>query len=346
MFTSQRKTRIAYPYLAGAGALLVALTGCGQSVEGADGEASSYEGKDVELVVPYGPGGGYDVYARAIAPYLGDCLGAQIVVKNEPGAGGLLATNATGAADPDEPRLQITNTVGAASAQIARAPGVQYDMTEMSLIGRVAAPADSVAVAGNGPIRDFQQIIDAEDPVRFVATGPGSNEYITPKILSAAYGFPLKMITGFPGSGEARLAVVSGDAEAHVQSWDSQLSAVESGEVRSVVLATDEPVKELSGTPTVMDFEPKSEEGKKLRDDLVELNATGRGIVAPPELPGEQLAELRAAFDCALGNEELLAELESQERPVHFLPGAEWEKLVEGVIDASPEFQAVVSDSF
>ncbi len=67
-----------------------------------EGEAF-YQGETIDLVVPYDPGGGYDVYARAIAPYLGECLGAEIVVKNEPGAGGLLASNATAVADADEP---------------------------------------------------------------------------------------------------------------------------------------------------------------------------------------------------------------------------------------------------
>ncbi len=342
--------RLRRPLAWGATALL-ALTACGQ--EGADDDPATasenrsfYAGETLEFVVPFDPGGGYDAYARAMAPYLGDCLGAEVVVMNEPGAGGLLATNRTSAADADERRIQITNTVGNVSAQIAQADGVQYDMAEFSMIGRVAAPADSVAVAADGDIQDFEQILDAEQPVRFVATGPGSNEYIVPNILAAIYNFPVEMITGFPGSGEARLAVVSGDADAHVQSWDSQLSAVEAGEVRSVLLASDEGVDQLPTTPTVMDFEPSSEEGEEIREDLVALESTGRGIVAPPGLSDDRLTALREAFECAVGNDSLISELDEQERPLAVMAGAEWEELVEEVLGASERFQSIVADSF
>lgn len=352
MTAVRRTIRRPYPQVAGVAALVLTLTACGgedtaaSGDSAAAGEESFYEGETLDFVVPFDPGGGYDAYARAIAPYLGDCLGAQVVVRNEPGAGGLLATNATSAAGPDDRRIQITNTVGNVSAQIADAEGVQYDMAEFSMIGRVSAPADSVAVAADGNVSDFQQIIDANQPVRFVATGPGSNEYIVPNILAAIYGFPIEVITGFPGSGEARLAVVSGDADAHVQSWDSQLGAVEAGEVRSVLLASDEGVEELPDTPTVMDFEPESEDGQQLRDDLVALEKTGRGVIAPPGLPEEQLTELREGFDCAVGNDELVAELEEQQRPLDVMSGAEWEELVEDVLGASDQFQTIVAESF
>lgn len=334
------------PWAAAAALLLLAACGQDGDSDSGSGEESFYAGETLDFVVPFDPGGGYDAYARAIAPYLGECLGAQVVVINEPGAGGLLATNRTSAADADERRIQITNTVGNLSAQIADADGVQYDMAEFSMIGRVAAPADSVAVAAAGGIEDFEQMIDAEEPVRFVATGPGSNEFIVPNILAAIYDFPIEMITGFPGSGEARLAVVSGDADAHVQSWDSQLSAVESGEVRSILLASDEGVEQLPDTPTVMDFEPATPEGEDIRDDLVALEGAGRGIVAPPGLSEDRVAELRDAFECAVENEDLVAELEEQERPLAVMGGAEWEELVEEVLGASDRFQEIIADSF
>ena len=336
------------PRLAGGTALLAGLAACGGGDAGGGGGEGGgfYKGKTVDLVVPFEPGGGYDAYARGLAPYLGECLGAQVVVKNEPGAGGLLATNATGAAKPNDPRIMITNTVGAVSAQLAQAEGVRYDLSKMTLVGRVAAPADSAAVGKKSEFQDFQSMIDAGKEVKFVATGPGSNEYITANVLSKIYGFPVKVITGFPGSGEARLAVVSGNADAHVQSWDSQLKAIQSGDVKSVVLASDEPVEALPGVPTVMDFEPKGDAGQQLRDSLVQLNKTGRGIVGPPDLPQERVTELRDGFDCAVGKEQFRTDMKDQKRPLDVQGGAEWEQLVEGVLNAPEEFKAVVKDSF
>jgi tripartite-type tricarboxylate transporter receptor subunit TctC len=341
-FTSLRRT-------GGAAVLVATLAACGQnsSSGAAGGEASRYyEGENVDLVVPYDPGGGYDVYARALAPYLGECLGAEVVVRNEPGAGSLLATNATAAADPDDRRIQIVNSVGATSAQIAGAQGAQFDMGEFSIVGRLATAADTISVAVDSEFQSFQDIIDAKGPVRFAATGPGSNEYIAASVLSAIYGFPVEVVTGFGGSGEARLAVVSGSADAHASTWDSTLGAVTNGEVRAVAVATDKPVELLPDTPLVTDFVPGTKQGQGLLESLVDLETLGRGIVAPPGLPEERLAELREAFECATGNEELNTQLDEQQRPLDVLTGEEYEELVASVLDASPEFTDVVKGAF
>lgn len=350
MIDANRSTRAKGVRAAGAAVLLAALSACGsggaEDTAAAKDEGPFYKGKTVDLVVPFEPGGGYDAYARALAPYLGECLGAQVVVKNEPGAGGLLATNATGAAGADDPRIMITNTVGAVSAQLAGAEGVRYDLSKMALVGRIAAPADSAGVGKDSPFTSFQQMIDSGKEVRFVATGPGSNEFITANLLSKIYDFPIKVITGFPGSGEARLAVISGDADAHVQSWDSQLKAIKSGDIKSVVLAGDEAVEALPGVPTVMDVEPKGENGQALRDSLVQLNNTGRGIVGPTGLPEGRVEELRTAFDCAVGKEQFKADMKEQKRPLDIEAGADWEKTVEGALNAPQEFKDIVKASF
>jgi tripartite-type tricarboxylate transporter receptor subunit TctC len=337
-----------------AAAVVVALTvaGCGggsaedESAAGS-GEEPFYAGQTVDFVVPYEPDGGYDLYARSLAPYLGECLGdARVVVKNEPGAGGLLAVNTTFTTSPDERRLSIVNTVGAVSAQIAGAEGVQFDMTEFSPVGRIVATTSALGVTPDSELQDFQDLIDKDGPVRFPSTGPGANDFITPNILAAIYGFETEMITGFQGSGEARLALLSGDGDAYVQSWDSMLEDIETGEVKALVVASTEPVEQLPDVPSLADYDPAGENGEQLRDELSALEATGRGVVAPPGLPEERLTELQEAFDCAFENEDLLAELEQQGRPVGVLSGAEWQDVINEALNSSEEFQTILTESF
>lgn len=329
-------------------ALAVALVACGGGAEdaGSASEGAFYEGKTVDLVVPYDPGGGYDVFSRTLAPYLGECLGAQVVVRNEPGAGSLLATNATAQAGPDDLRLQILNAGGAAAAQIAGADGARFDLNDFSYLGRLANAPDVVSVAPDGDFQSFDDIIEAQAPVRFVTTGPGSQESIAASVLSAAYGFPLELITGFSGSGEARNAVVAGNADAHALPVDSTLAAITSGDVRPVVVIDEEPNELVPDVPPVSTLEPEGEEGQALVDSLVGLEQLGRPIVAPPGLPKERLTELREAFQCAVENEELLAEYESQQRPVAVLGGDEFVELLTSVLDASPEFEAAIKATF
>src|SRR5580704_19220287 len=72
-----------------------------------DAERAYFSGKTVRLVVGYGPGGGYDAYARMIAPHLSKVLGASVVVENQPGAGGLVALNRLPTAAPDGLTMMI-----------------------------------------------------------------------------------------------------------------------------------------------------------------------------------------------------------------------------------------------
>jgi tripartite-type tricarboxylate transporter receptor subunit TctC len=328
-----------------AAALALTLVACG-SAAGSGDEGGAFAGENVDLVVPYEPGGGYDAYARALAPYLEECLDATIVVRNEPGAGGLVATNKTAAAGANEKRFQIVNTVGLVSAQIAKAQGANFDLNELNWIGRVSAPPNVVVVAKDSPIQSFADLANASQPVRFVAQGPGANDFIAPNIVGTAYGFPFEIITGFAGSAEARTAIVAGNAEAHALPIDSQLPAIESGDVRPIVTIDDKADPLLPDTPTIYDTAAPNDGAKAIIDNLVALGQTGRGLIASPQMPAESVEALRAGFQCAAGNADLLAELEEQKRPLNPLGGQETAQLVAEVLGAPEEFQQLVVASY
>ena len=74
------------------GLVLGVMVGLGSPASPAAAQSSEqafFAGKSVRLVVGFGPGGGYDSYARMLAPYLSRNLGATVIVENRPGAGGL-----------------------------------------------------------------------------------------------------------------------------------------------------------------------------------------------------------------------------------------------------------------
>jgi tripartite-type tricarboxylate transporter receptor subunit TctC len=323
-------------------AVLTVLAACGSG----GGGSGAFAGEDIDLVVPYEPGGGYDAYARALAPYLEECLDATVVVRNEPGAGGLVATDRTAAAGAGENRVQIVNTVGLVSAQIAQAEGANFDLEKLNWIGRIAAPPNVVVVAQGSPIRTFPDLVHAGRPVRFVTTGPGANDFIAPNILGAAYGFPLEIVTGFAGAPEARSAVVAGNADAHVLPVDSQLPAIESGDVRPIVTLDGERDPLVPDTPTVYEAAAPDAPAKAMIDNLVALGRTGRALISSPQMPQERVEALRAAFRCAVGNEDLIGELEQQRRPLDPLGGPETAQLVSEVLAAPEEFRQLVVASY
>jgi tripartite-type tricarboxylate transporter receptor subunit TctC len=330
---------------AAAGVAVFVLAACGNAANSGDG-ANVYDGETIDFVVPYEPGGGYDAYARAVGPHLADCLGATVVIVNEPGAGGLRATATTAAADPDDNRIQILNTVGVVSAQIAGAEGVHFDLNKFSWLGRLSSPPNVLVVGADSPITSFDDIVGTSKELRFVAQGPGANDYINPNILGAAYGFPFSIVTGFAGSPEARASVVAGDADAHILPIDSQLDAINAGDVRPIVTIDKEPDPLLPNVPTVYDTPPAGPEGQAVIDNLVALSQTGRGIAAPPGLDEKRLSALREGLTCATSNESLAAELTSQERPLNVLNGEETAALVAEVLDAPDAFHILVRNSY
>ena len=340
-----------------AGAALLLLAGCGSDgAEESDGQTGAvtdeaeealYEGETIEFVVPYDPGGGYDTNARAVAPYLEECLGATVVVSNEAGAAGLRATTTTATADPESNRIQIVNTVGLVAAQIAGVEGAQnFDLGEFTWLGRISAPPSVLMVNPEGGFDSLQDVLDASEPVRFVAQGPGSGDYINTNLLQAAYGFPVDLITGFAGAPEARTAVVAGDADAFLSPVDTNLGAIQSGDVEPLVTVAEEPSPLLPDVPTVYDTPPADEQGQEILDNFVDLLATGRAVVAPPGLDDAHTAALREGLACALENDELIAQFESQEMPLEPLGGEEMADLVGGLLDAPESFQTAVTESF
>ncbi len=333
-----------------AAVLLATVVGCsegGGAGSEEEGSAKPFEGERIDFVVPFDPGGGYDTYTRTIAPYLAECLGAEIVVRNEPGAGSILATNNTARAKPDGTRIQIMNTPGVISSQVAGAEGVNYDLAEFSWIGRIVAPAEVVLAGNDSGLQTFDDLAGASEEVKFVATGPGASDFIGANVVAQAYDIPHQLATGFAGSQEASTAVIAGDADIHVMPFDSELANIESKQLRPLVLFAEELPEYMPETPLIGDVTPPpTERGQALIDSFMTLSEAGRSVAAPPGLPEEQLTALREGFGCAMQNEELLADLDQQQRPVNFMPGEEYAGVIEEALQPSEEFRSLLEESF
>ena len=121
-------------------------------------EAEFYKGKTVKMIVGFGPGGGYDAYARMLAPYFSKRLGATVVVENQPGAGSLAALNRLYVAPPDGLQMMLVNGTAAALSQIVGVSAVKYDLGKMTHIATVSVSPWVWLVPKGSPI---QTIADA-----------------------------------------------------------------------------------------------------------------------------------------------------------------------------------------
>ena len=273
---------------------------------------SSYQGKTLTIIVPYGPGGGYDTWARLVAPYLRQYLGAaEIKVENRPGGGGLVGTNAVYRAKPDGLTIGDTNAAGDVFAEIAKAPGVHFETAKFNWIARPDDDPHIIAVHPNSPYKSFNDIIalkGGKTVLKCLATGRGSSDYNSAVITMNAFRVPFQMVAAFKGSHAEKATFIAGGGDT-ISVSASDIAHL-GKKARVVVLTAAEPFAKLSGIPTVVQaaeqhkLPAKTIHVLKIMSNVMDM---GHAFFAPPGVPAERLATLRAAFAKTFKNKDFLA---------------------------------------
>jgi tripartite-type tricarboxylate transporter receptor subunit TctC len=269
--------------------------------------------KRVDLLIGYTPGGSYDLYARLVARHLGRFLPGEpaVVPQNMPGAGSLRAANFIyGAAPKDGTALGIvTETV--ALEQALNNPAVQYDAANFTWIGRVAGSINVQLVWHTARV---QSIHDAyKDEVTFAGTGPGNVAETIPRLLSGLLGMKIKVVSGYPASNEAMLAMERGEVDGATTSWTALKVGKQDWlrEKKAKVVLQDLPERdpELADVPCLVEL-GRTEEEKQVLALYGSGGAIGRSIMAPPSLPADVAKALRAGFMAMTEDREFKADLQ------------------------------------
>lgn len=330
-----RKTRSFAAALASAATLAF----CAPSAMAQDA-ASFYKGKTVRFVVGVGVGGGFDAYARMIAPYLGKALDATIVVENQLGAGGLVALNRISTAQPDGLSLMIVNGTPAALGQLLDQQNVRYDLTELEHLGVVAAYPWVWIVGKHTPVMN---VADAQKPgvkLRFGGVGPTDGPADGAAITCHALKLDCQIVLGYKGSADIALALERGEMDALYISDSSAAQYVKSGSARAIASMGDKRSKLLPDTPTVFEQVKLDDDQRWWLDFRVSINDLGRILVTTPDVPADRLAFLRAAVKASLTDPALIAEGEKSQRFIEFQePAIARDLAVKALGAATPELR-------
>ena len=328
--------------------VLLLMAACGDAEDGANEEAAAdhFDGATVHLSVPANPGGGYDQYARLLAPHLAEELGASnVVVNNEPEAGGLVALNNLLGDDSDGLHLVLMNGVGVAGSTIAGAEGADFELDDFRYVGRVMAEPN-VWVAGRSSEVGNLEHARTTPGFRFGATGPGASAYVYPSLLAAALDLPdTEIVTGFDSANESAVAATRGDIDGLVGGIASRLTPIEDGDHVAILSLTDEPHPQLPDTPAIGELELDDDQNE-IVDGLLSLIAMGRPVAAAPDVPPAHLEFLRAAFERAIERPELVEEAAAVERPLDPLSGEEMQELAASVADAPDAFRDALTAAY
>ncbi len=329
-------------------------TACGGGAEeggeaasgGGDAAAEScYEGETATFVVPFSPGGGYDVIARGLAPFLEEELGASaVVVENQPGAGGLTAANTLFAAEPDGLTFGLFAAQGIVGASIAGAAGASYDPEQFTYVARLAEDARVLLASPQSGLTSVEDLADA-GPLQYATAGTGAADHVDANVLPTILGLDnIEIVTGFEGSSETELAVTAGTVQVGSGTLGTRLNGIENGDQIPLLLMGRERADELPDVPSLLELDLENPE---LAEAYIGLQEVGRSVFAPPAMDENCLTQLQDALENTLSNPEFEEQIAgSVDVPFEYADGAELREAVDTVLDAPQELVALLEKAY
>jgi tripartite-type tricarboxylate transporter receptor subunit TctC len=288
--------------------------------------------KTINIYIGYTAGGSYDLYGRLVARHLGKHLPGTptVVAQNMPGAGSLKAANYLYEVAPRDGSALGVVVESAALEQALANPAAQYDAARFTYLGRVATSNNIFMMWHTAKTQSIEEAKLRETSL--AGTGPGSIADTVPRLLNAFMGTRFKIISGYPASNEAMLAMERGEVEGASSSW----AAVKVGrqdwlrdkKIKIVLQTTPERVAELPDTPSLGELGANAEE-KQVYALYASGSAIGRAVIGPPGIAAERVQALRAAFDAMVKDPEFIAEVQRINVELEPLNGDTVQKLVE-----------------
>ena len=323
-------------------AVLIALPVCTWTQSSvAQNPAEFYKGKNIDLLIGYSVGGGYDLYARVLARHLGKYIPGNptVVPKNMEGAGSLRLANWLYNVAPKDGSALGTIGRGTGFDTLLGNKSAQFDAPKFTWIGS-ANNEVSVCVAWHTTgITKFEDILNKELVVGGTSASADTDQF--PKITNAVLGTKMRVITGYPGGNDVGLAMERGEVQGRCGwSWSSVKSThmqwYEQKKFYILVQLALSKHPELPNVPLIIDL-AKNDEQRQILKLIFARQVMGRPFLAPPGLPPERLAALRRAFTETMKDKAFLAEADRIRLEITPVTGEAVQKLVAEIYGTPPE---------
>jgi tripartite-type tricarboxylate transporter receptor subunit TctC len=322
-------------------ALAVVVAAGTTAARAADPVADFYSGKNVQLVIGYAPGGGYDVYARALARHMGRHIpgNPSIVVQNMPGAGSIKAANYLYNIAPKDGTAFGGFSRGAfLDPLLGRADGVQYVAAKYGWLGSISNEVGVCAFRADSGVATWQDMQRKSYVIG--STGAGADSDVFPTVLRKMFGLPMKVVTGYHSAADVVLAITRKEVDGRCGwSWSSMMAwnkdLYQSKAVNVALQLASQKLAELPDTPSIVEVARDADQHAALKL-ILSRQTMARPYVAPPGIPTERLAALRAAFDATMADPQFLADAQRQDLEVRPVSGREADALITEIYASPP----------
>ena len=274
--------------------------------------------KPIEVVVGFAAGGGTDLLARKLLPFVQKRLGpkAQFVVQNKPGAAGEIANAYVKNAKPDGYTLAVVNVPGFLFVPMTKKS--QYQVGDFQLISRVVDDPTIVITKSDNKATSFQALIALlkQNPgtLAFGHNGTGTNGDLALQLLSDATGVKLNEIP-YKGTSTQKTDVLGGHlayglvSAGEVPELHGNAAA---GPIRALVQFSTKRSSALPQVPTAAEL------------GVNVVMSSERGFAAPKGVPAEIIRKLDQAIAESVKDPAFIANASSDAPVLAYLPGEQW----------------------
>ena len=305
-------------------------------------ENNFYAGKNIQVIIGFSAGGGYDLYGRTVARYMGRHIPGNptLLPQNMPGAGSLRSANYLYQVAPQDGTVIAAFAPGIViDPLLGVSEGVLFEAPKFTWLGSVSQDISVCAfntVAGIGSWRDMQT-----KPSIIGASGGGAESDVFANVLRKLFNLPFKIVDGYPGSNDIVLAMERHEIDGRCGwSWASLLSRnralLSSQQIDITLQIALKKDPALQDVPLVMDL--VDDQAKRAALKLIISRQTiARPFAAPPNVPEQQTHILRQAFDATMKDPDFLDEAKRLDLNIDPIDGDDVGALLKDIYASPPE---------
>lgn len=266
---------------------------------------SNYPDRPIQMIVAYSAGGGTDIAARTLAPFIGKYLNGNVTVVNKPGAGGEVGFTEIAQAKPDGYTIGFINTPNLVTIPIQRE--TRYELESFTPVNNVVYDPGGVHVRPDSDIKTLAELVEYAranpNAVTYGTTGIGSDDHLAMLALERSADIKMTHVP-FPGSSAVRSALLGGHITLGVFNMGEGVALLEEGQIRSLGQMGETRWDQTADVPTF------KEQGFEI------VQGSSRGIATPAGVPDDIVAKLADAIQKAITDPEFQAKAAEQSLPL------------------------------
>lgn len=317
------------------------LAACCATIAHAQTPEQFYKGRQLTMIVYSGTGSAYDFYARLLVRHMVNHIPGKptFIVQNMQGAGGLKAIEYLYRIAPKDGSVMGTIGRGLAFEPVLGKNEIRYDPLQFTWLGSMNREATLAMSWHTSKVKTYEDLKKTE--LLVPGTGAGADFEIIPLAFNSLAGTKFKIIAGYKDTTDGALAMERGELDGLAYwSWSAVVAAhpdwVPEKKINVLFHTGTEVIPEIRDVPLIRNLVTNPTD-KKALEFMLAREILGRPFLAPPALPADRAAALRAAFVATLRDPEFIKDAKRSNLETNLVPGEEVDAVLKEATNAPPE---------